>query len=165
MKKIIILFFILSIFLFACSRPQTAIQNNDVAPDDTSDFMMDGMIYQGQLLAGSESKYLVYNKQDYEKALKENKKVLLYFYANWCNICKAEQQHAMAAFDHLKDPNLVGFRINFKDSDTDNEEEALAREYGIAYQHTKVILVNGQRILKSPEAWDYNRYLNELNKI
>ena len=46
---------------------------------------------------------------------------------------------------------------------TDADEKNLAREFGVAYQHTKVLLKNGKRILKSPETWDKARYLKEIN--
>ena len=121
--------------------------------------------YQGKLLAGTASPYIEFNIADYRKALGENKKILLYFYANWCPICKKEQPETFAAFNELKDPNLVGFRVNFKDSDTDEGEETLAKEFGVAYQHTKVIIKNRERIGKYPDSWDKQRYLTELSKI
>ncbi|HLC60119.1 MAG TPA: thioredoxin family protein [Candidatus Nanoarchaeia archaeon] len=126
---------------------------------------MMGASYNGKVLAGTDSPYLEFNKVDYDNALKENKKILLYFYANWCPICRVEQSNTFAAFNELKDTNLVGFRVNYKDSETDADEEALAKEFGIAYQHTKVILKNGQRVGKFPDSWDKQRYLDELARI
>ena len=38
--------------------------------------------YKGKVLAGTTTKYLDFNKEDYDKALKENKKILLNSYAN-----------------------------------------------------------------------------------
>ena len=121
--------------------------------------------YKGKILAGKESLYIDFNKADYEKALEENKKILLYFYANWCPICKKEQPETFAAFNDLKDPDWTGFRVNYRDSDTDADEEALAKEFGVSYQHTKVILKNGERVGKFPDSWDKQRYLDELRKI
>ena len=122
--------------------------------------------YKGKVLAGTETtKYLDFNKADYDKALKEKKKILLYFYANWCPICKKEQPETFAAFNEINDPDLIGFRVNYRDSDTDADEEALAKEFGVSYQHTKVILKNGERVGKFPDSWDKQRYLDELMKI
>jgi|SRR3989338_4049411 len=122
--------------------------------------------YTGKVLAGTDStKYLDFNKADYEKALKEKKKILLYFYANWCPICKREQPETFAAFNEINDAELIGFRVNYRDSETDVDEEALAKEFGVSYQHTKVILKYGQRVLKAPDSWDKQRYLDEVAKI
>ena len=122
--------------------------------------------YKGKVLAGTEkTKYLEFNKADYDKALKDKKKILLYFYANWCPICKKEQPETFAAFNEMNDPDLIGFRINYRDSDTDADEEALAKEFGVSYQHTKIILRDGQRVLKAPDSWDKQRYLDELTKL
>ena len=122
--------------------------------------------YKGKVLAGTEStKYLDFNKADYDKALKENKKILLYFYASWCPICKKEQPETFAAFNEIKDHDLIGLRVNFRDSDTDADEEALAKQFGVSYQHTKVTLKGGQRAGKFPDSWDKQRYLDELRKI
>ena len=126
--------------------------------------MMEG--YKGKVLSGTEAtKYLDFNKADYDKALKDKKKILLYFYANWCPICKVEQPQTFAAFNEIKDPDLIGFRVNFRDSDTDADEESLAKEFGVSYQHTKIILKNGQRVGKFPDSWDKQRYLDEIKKI
>ncbi len=119
--------------------------------------------YKGAVLAGSASPLLDYNQTDYEQALQSDKLIVLYFYASWCPICKEETTSGLyPAFNELKDTNVVGFRVNFNDTDTDENEKNLAREHGVAYQHTKVLVRRGKRILKSPESWDRERYAQEI---
>lgn len=119
----------------------------------------------GTVLAGTASKLYDYNQEDYQKALASDKLIVLYYYASWCPICRAETRDATyPAFNELNDPDVVGFRVNFNDSDTDDSEKELAREHGVAYQHTKVFVKNDSRVLKSPEQWDKDRYLTEIAK-
>ena len=120
--------------------------------------------YSGTVLAGKAAKLIDFNKADFEKAKASNSLVVLYFYANWCPICLAEFPKMQDAFNQLENNNTVGFRVNYKDDQTDSDEEALAREQGVPYQHTKVFLRNGERVLKSPEGWDKQRYLDEISK-
>ncbi len=121
--------------------------------------------YSGTHLAGTTSQYLSFAKADYEKALTEKKIVLLYFYASWCPICREEQKETTAFFDSLDREEVIGFRVNFKDSDTDRDEEALAKQFGVPYQHTKVILKDGKQVLKSLEQWNRKRYAEEIGKV
>lgn len=142
-------------------------KEGDAMMEKEGDAMMkeDGamMEYSGEVIAGSKTPLLDFTKADYEVAVASGKLVVLYYYANWCPICKAETQNSLyPAFDELSNENVIGFRVNYKDTDTDADEEALAREHGIAYQHTKVFVKNGERILKSPEEWDKARYLSEI---
>jgi len=124
------------------------------------------MQFQGTVLAGSTSPLLDFKQADYEAVLETDKPILLYFYANWCPLCKNEVRDATyPAFDAFDMDGLVGFRVNYNDSDTDADEVGLAREFGVAYQHTKVLLKNGDRILKSPEQWTKERYLQEMTDL
>lgn len=125
--------------------------------------VLPGASYTGAVLAGSQSPLLEFTKADYDKALASNDLIVLYFYANWCPICRAEFPLMQAAFNQLGRGGVVGFRVNFNDDETDEFEKALAREYGVAYQHTKVLVQSGKRILKSPETWDTARYISEIS--
>ena len=118
----------------------------------------------GALLAGTVSPLLDFTKADYDAAIKTDKLIVLYFYANWCPICKEETKKALyPAFNELTTDRVVGFRINYKDNETDSDEKALAVKYGVPYQHTKVFVRNGERILKAPDGWVKARYLKEIN--
>ncbi len=121
--------------------------------------------YTGVVLAGTSALLLDYNKADYDAAIASDKLVVLYFYANWCPICKEETANALyPAFNELTTDTVVGIRVNYKDSDTDKEEENLARQFGVSYQHTKVFVKNGKQILKAPDSWNKTRYLDEIHK-
>ena len=174
---LLILFVLFVVVAFGCTKtPTTQVNEDKNAMMDKEDFMGGELVekevaimekgYTGNVLAGTEAtKYLEFNKADYDKALKEKRKILLYFYANWCPLCRAEQPETFAAFNEINNLDLIGFRVNYKDSDTDADEEALAKEFGVAYQHTKVILKDGQRVLKAPDSWDKQRYLDEIAKV
>ncbi len=118
------------------------------------------------LLAGTTSPYYEFNPTTYSKALAENKVILLYFFADWCPICKREQADAtLPAFNELQRPNLVGFRIHYNDGKATAEERDLAKQFGITYQHTKIILQNKQQVKKDLSSWNKEQYLAELNKF
>ncbi len=120
--------------------------------------------YAGEVLAGSSSKYLSFVKADYDAALKSDNVILLDFFANWCPICRAETPELKAGFDALTTDKVVGFRVNYNDSDTDADEKALATQFHIPYQHTKVILKGGKEVGRSSDQWDKGTVLSELKK-
>lgn len=140
---------------------KNSIQNNQVSQEEKQTTQTT-TTYTGKVLAGKTTPYIEFSEQDYNKALSENKIILLNFYANWCPICKVEEPKAFAAFSELKLENVVGFRVNYKDSQTDSAEEALAQKFQVPYQHTKVIIKDGKQVLKAPDSWDKQRYITEL---
>lgn len=151
-------------------------EDDDAMMEDDDDTMMqdedtmmqdESVSFSGAVLAGNTTPLLDFNRADYEKARAANKKIVLYFYANWCPVCKKEVESALyPAFNEFDDASIVGFRVNYNDNQTDADEEALAREFGVAYQHTKVILdENGNRVLKSPTSWSKSQYAEEVAKL
>lgn len=164
MKKIIltIVLVIASVFLlFGCTTPgvfDQAMEKNDAAMEEKDgDSMMEkdgeamkkdegSMIEKDRdsMMEGesmSLSGYQEFSQAAYEKAKAEGKVIFLEFYANWCPSCSKQKPINESTFDSAELPeNAVGFQVNYKDSATDADEEALAREFGITYQHTRVIL-------------------------
>ncbi len=115
------------------------------------------------VIAGTTTPYLAFSKSSYDKALKEKKIVLLNFYAGWCPICRAEAPDAKAAFDSLNNPDAIGFQVNYNDDQTDADEKALAKQYAVPYQHTKVVLKNGKQILKKTAQWNKQQFIEAIN--
>ena len=152
---------------------EAGIKNNSMMKENqtmteeniANESMMKSVSYSGTVLAGTTAKLIDFNKADYDLALKSQNIVVLYFYANWCPLCKAEVPEMYKAFDKLTTYKVVGFRINYNDGDTDDNERKLAEQYQVPYQHTKVILKNGQVVIKSPESWNKDRYIMEINNL
>ncbi len=125
----------------------------------------DELEYQGEILAGASSPFIDFNQSEYVEALESGKTVFLYFYAKWCPTCKRELRNAtQPAFDAYEGDNLIGFRVNYNDRDTDDFEDDLAEEFGVLYQHTKVF-INGEDIQVYPNTWDESDYLEAFNSL
>ena len=118
-----------------------------IQPDGTT-VMPDGTVvppppssgYSGQLIAGSATPYLRYNKADFDQALSEGKAVYVYYYATWCPICLTERPNVLGAFNELQLQNAVGFEAHWNDGQQTAEDEELARTYGVTYQHTHLFI-------------------------
>ncbi|MBI5356227.1 redoxin domain-containing protein [Candidatus Collierbacteria bacterium] len=88
----------------------------------------------------SASRYIEYSKAALDQAT-VNRRVL-YFYANWCPICKSADADFKANSSKIPDDVTV-IRVNYNDTDTDQEEKDLAKKYAITYQHT-FVQIDGQ---------------------
>lgn len=158
MNKVVLALAVLTVValigFFVLKKPGTQSPPSQTAPqsqNQTTDQTAPG--YSAKLLAGKTSPFLEFNKADYEKAMKEGKIIFLNFYANWCPICRAESPVINDGFNGLKTDKIVGFRVNFNDSETDDDEKNLAKEFNVPYQHTKIFLKNGQEISRSGNQW------------
>ena len=92
------------------------------------------------------SRYVEYSKEVLDRTA--GGKRVLYFYANWCPTCRPADANFKANIDKIPE-DLTLIRVNYNDTETDQEEEELAAKYGITYQHTFVqIDGNGEVITK-----------------
>lgn len=64
-------------------------------------------------------------------------KIVLFFYADWCPECRPIDKEFKDKINQIP-PEVEIFRISYKDTETDEEEKALAQKYGVTYQHTFV---------------------------
>ncbi|HEY4496663.1 MAG TPA: thioredoxin family protein [Candidatus Paceibacterota bacterium] len=169
----VLLTLVLSYFYFN-SEDRATLDNEyefdgsiESSTDDASAVDGDNLVYSGAIIAGTaENPLLDFKKSDYDLALKNEENILLYFYANWCPICKNETTSGLyPAFNNLEGRDVIGFRINYNDNQVDGDEMDLAKKLGINYQHTKVLLKSGEPILISLEFWDKSRYLTEIDRL
>lgn len=183
MKKVIILIIVLAliavgIYIFSTDDSQVIqeeVEEKDIAEETIEDSEKDFAEDQGpnappyQGLVGpsdwiSENVLSTYDATAFDLTLEQTgtKLAILYFYADWCPLCKAEFPELLSAMEEFKGEPVLAFRVNFKDSQDDEFDQALAKEHGVAYQHTKVFLKDGERILKNPETWNKDRYIEEI---
>jgi thiol:disulfide interchange protein len=149
----------------AQSRRDTPTEPTQVAPNDSTNTIAerrnDEMSANDPVanLSGSAT-YEPYTKEAYEEAKGSGKPILLFFYANWCPTCKVDEPILKKIIQET-DADIIAFRVNTLDSDTDADEEELAEEFGIFIQHTfifidrngnplnQIIGTQGEKLLKS----------------
>lgn len=86
------------------------------------------------------SVYLQYSKEDYDKALKENRVILLYFTSNWCKECRDQASINSLVMEDMLYQSIVGLDIHILDSETTTETDALAKKFDVTKESTLVIL-------------------------
>jgi thiol:disulfide interchange protein len=121
------------------------VEDGDINTTSGGEIVSDNNSTGNEQMANQESDYPTnyrdYSADELEKAKSEGKVVMLYFTANWCPTCKAQEPINVEAFKELEnDEDIVIFKIHILDSETTDETEKLAREYGIRLQHTFVII-------------------------
>lgn len=78
----------------------------------------------------------------------KGKKVVLFFYANWCPTCIPADKDFTKNISKIPG-DVILIRVNYNDNETDKEEKALAQKYGVIYQHTYVqIDADGREVTK-----------------
>lgn len=95
--------------------------------------------------ADSDNKYVIFSQGILENY--KNERRLLYFYANWCPTCRPVDDELNANPGKIPD-GVVIIRINYNDTDTDSDERALAKKYGVTYQHTFVEIDSEGNVLQ-----------------
>ena len=161
-----------SLLAFGCAGAQPQKNDSMEKPGDSMQ-KNDSVMEKNDTLAGKNDSmmekpvgYVPFTKAAYEQARLEGKVIFLEFYANWCPICAAQAPELEAAFSELNNPDVAAFRVNYKDSDTDADETGLAREFGITYQHTHIILApDGTVAKRSQEQWSREDIISEVEKV
>lgn len=105
-------------------------------------------------------KYITYT----ENVLNEsaNKRRVLFFYANWCPTCIPADKDFKENIDKIPD-DVVLIRVNYNDTETDENEKALARKYVVTYQHTFVQLDSSGNKVKIWNGGQLKELLSNLN--
>ncbi|MDQ3008868.1 MAG: thioredoxin family protein [bacterium] len=123
-----------------------------VKKDDTTMEKTDDKMLGDKLMS---SRYLEYSNAAFDNA-SSNRRVL-FFYASWCPTCRPADANFKENESKIPE-DVTLFRVNYNDSETDQEEKDLAKKYAVTYQHTYVqVDGTGKEITK----WNGGQ-LNEL---
>lgn len=126
--------------------PLNTTEEGKMMADDKMQNSADEAMSDGGENAMTGDKYVEFTPENYSEY--KDKKRILFFYANWCPTCIPANANFQKNADDL--PNdVVMIRVNYDDSQTDDNEVALAQQYGVTYQHTFVqIDENGNEVTK-----------------
>ncbi len=139
------------------AKSDDALMNEDTSSTDDAlmpkkeDVMMPDVENAGQ--------YEDYSKSVFDQAV--GKRRVLFFYANWCPICRPADSDIRANVAKLP-ADVVVLRVNYNDTDTDSDEKALAKEYGVTYQHTFVQIDSDGNVVTK---WNGGKIAELLNNI
>lgn len=97
------------------------------------------------MVTREEKGYVAYSSEGYSSI--ENDRHVLFFYADWCPTCRPVDRELQERSGELP-ADLTVVRVNYNDTDTDSSEEALADQYGITYQHTFVLIEDGEVVTR-----------------
>jgi len=121
-------------------------------------------IFSGVVLAGNKTKYIEYNKQDFDLALKKMKVILLVFYKSTSTTSTTEEVYVFNAINAMNYDDMVGFRVHFQDGMDGADEQALAAKYNIQYWNTKVILTDGKVFETDSGVWNTIAYKSQVGQ-
>jgi thiol-disulfide isomerase/thioredoxin len=153
------------VFFFSQNQPSTnnqSLSTNTDLPTLTSstaqqsDNPASGTIPQGTASGGQ---YIAYSPEGLGETSGTNR--ILYFYANWCPTCRPVDADLKERISEIP-AGVTIIRVNYNDTETDQDEKALAQKYGITYQHTFVqIDKEGNEIQK----WNGGGFEDILDKL
>ncbi|MBI4053118.1 MAG: thioredoxin family protein [Candidatus Diapherotrites archaeon] len=138
-------------FVLGCI--QTSGTQADSAAPDSGGAMQGGPAADGSDggampgAATQNSSYVPFSQAAYEQAKAGGKIIFLEFYANWCPTCAQQKPVLESTFQELDGGKVIAFQVNYNDSDTDDSERALAKKFGITYQHTHIITNASEEVL------------------
>lgn len=81
------------------------------------------------------SRYVAYTPEELENG--SGSRRVLFFYANWCPTCRPANKQFSENESQIPQDVIV-YRVNYNDDETDQAEKDLARQYTVTYQHTYV---------------------------
>lgn len=133
---LIILVGIGGLFYFKNSNTsETMMKNEDTMMKDESMDSDEKMMKKDDSAMMENSRYVDYSKSVLDESSKNIR--VLFFYANWCPTCRPADENFKENLSKIPE-DLTLIRVNYNDSDTDQEEKDLARKYNVTYQHTFV---------------------------
>lgn len=124
------------------------VTSSSPLPASTDDHMMQ-----------TNDKYIVYSSGSLEE--NTDKKRVLFFYANWCPTCIPADKAFQSSLSQIpEDVSII--RVNYNDTETDQEEKELATRYGVTYQHTFVQVDSQGNQITKWNGGDINQLLANL---
>ncbi|HYD03096.1 MAG TPA: thioredoxin family protein [Alphaproteobacteria bacterium] len=175
MNKLLVILFVLSVLVAGCAQqnpgavstntPEDNSENTQTPAETETESETENNIfskYSGTVLAGETTPYIEFNSEDYQKALEDDKIILLYFYSDWSSTSKSDQNAIYDAFNEMANPKIIGFKVNYDDDFTDSVESGLATNFDVREARTKVILKDGAVVQKTTATWNENDYERQL---
>lgn len=115
------------------------------------------------VLVSGNVEYVPFTLASYAQAKAQGKTIFLEFYASWCPICIRQAPALKGGLESIQSDTLVAFRVNFKDTETDADETALAQKFNITYQHTHIVAdAQENELLRSQEEWNKQAVIEKV---
>lgn len=139
------------IFLRNSTTPKSVMENTRTSPESATMENADTSI------RTNSPRYIEYATGVLDSV--SNSRRVLFFYANWCPTCRPADDNFRNNTDTIPEDVTV-IRVNYNDTETDQEEKDIAGKYGITYQHTFVQIDNAGDVITK---WNGGQ-INELRE-